>query len=172
LRRRFWVLACLVVGLAAAPLLLVDRPRSRSHTTLPRGQCTWYAAERAWDAGWGIKFDTNWGRHARHWPEKVVNATPSDRPRRGAIMVVDAWPGNEYGHVAYVEEVESDDRWIISHANMSAGEPCGTRDGFTVYRSLCERTSRGVSFDGRRPHLRLRTFLIPKVASRLLARGQ
>ncbi len=85
---------------------------------LPKGECTWYACVRAADDGWWLRFDTDSGRHARHWTKKVTNATRSDTPTAGSVMVLDAWDGNPYGHVAYVEHVSADGkRWTVTHAN-------------------------------------------------------
>ena len=155
-----------LVGLCSAMVLLVAtvyvaRRSGRSHSSLQRGQCTWYAFERAADAGWHIRFDTNWGRHARSWWEKVTNADRGSDPRVGSIMVLDGWPGNEYGHVAYVEQVLDRDHWTVSHANMATSEIHGERDGVTIYRARIERAPGGVVFVGSRRVLALRGFLYP-----------
>lgn len=123
----------------------------RAAQPLPAGQCTWYAFGRAAEAGWRITFDVNHGRHARLWWKKVTNAQKSQRPTPGAVLVLDAWPGNEYGHVAYVESVESGNSFTITHANFNVGRPVGTREGIVVYRATAHVTSRGISLDGRPP---------------------
>src|ERR1043166_7547695 len=107
-----------VVALACLVLIVALRPYARgypSHSSLHVGECTWYALERANQNGWEIKFDVNWGRHARNWWEKVQNAERSDQPVPGSIMVLDSWKGNPYGHVAYVEQVENTNEWRVTH---------------------------------------------------------
>ncbi|MGC4046539.1 MAG: CHAP domain-containing protein [Armatimonas sp.] len=118
---------------------------------LPTGQCTWYAFGRAAEAGWNIRFDVNSGRHARLWWKKVTNAQKSQTPTPGAVLVLDAWPGNEYGHVAYVESVENGNSFTITHANFSVGNPVGTREGVVIYRASAHVTSDGISLEGRPP---------------------
>jgi hypothetical protein len=118
---------------------------------LPAGQCTWYAFGRANEAGWRIRFDINSGRHARLWWKKVTNARKSQTPTSGAILVLDAWPGNQYGHVAYVERVESEGRFTITHANFGIGKPIGTREGFPIYRATARITPTGISLEGHPP---------------------
>lgn len=160
-KRSQLVIAASIAAAIMAGAFIV-RPAIRSHyTSLQRGQCTWYAFQRAGDDGWHIVFDTNWGRHGRAWWDKVVNAERGDKPRPGAIMVLDAWPGNEYGHVAYVDSVENDNRWTISQANMSAPETCGEREGVTIYKAVIERAPGGVRFAGSVHVFRLRGFLYP-----------
>ena len=127
---------------------------------LPKGQCTWYAFGRAAEAGWKIRFDVNSGRHGRNWWDKVTNAKKSDTPSVGAVLVLDAWPGNEYGHVAYVEKVNSNDSFEITHANFAAGEPVAQREGITIYRAACTKSAEGISIAGG-PVLPLRGFLVP-----------
>ena len=160
-RRLIWI----TCGIALLGLVYAVIPRvreyRRSHSTLPKGECTWYAFERANENGWRIRFAVNWGRHARNWWEKVQNAERSDAPRAGAIMVLDAWRGNPYGHVAYVERVENGGAWRITQANMSVGNPEGDLDGVPVYEATCERTPRGIRFRGSRAEFRLRGFLCP-----------
>jgi surface antigen len=160
--RRAVIATTAVVSLLLIGRATFDRPRYRSHSTLPHGQCTWYALERAYDDGWLIRFDTGWGRHARNWWEKVVNADRGAKPRPGAIMVLDAWPGNRYGHVAFVESVESDGRWTISHANLPATERWQERDGVSVYRASFEPVPNGVRLAGTRHTFPLRGFLYPR----------
>lgn len=127
---------------------------------LPKGQCTWYAFGRAAEAGWKIRFDVNSGRHGRNWWEKVTNAKKSDTPVAGAVLVLDAWLGNEYGHVAYVEKVLDNGSFEITHANFAAGETVTQREGVTVYRASCTQTEASVSIAGGAP-LPLRGFLVP-----------
>lgn len=45
--------------------------RAQLPRALPKGQCTWYVAERCAQTGWALKFDSNVDRHALNWPKKV-----------------------------------------------------------------------------------------------------
>jgi surface antigen len=132
----------------------------RPRRPLERGQCTWYAWGRATEAGWKIRFDVDSGRHARNWWEKVTNAKKSDNPSVGAVLILDAWPGNPYGHVASVEKINPDGSFEITHANFAAGEPVAQREGVTVYRATCTKSPEGVSVAGGSV-LPLRGFLVP-----------
>src|SRR2546427_9860922 len=96
LKRAIAALLVTIIGVSAG---LMVRHYRRAHRPLERGQCTWYALERAHDAGWDIKFDQPFGRHARAWWDKVTNAERGTEPKAGAIMVFDKWPGNPYGNV-------------------------------------------------------------------------
>src|ERR1043165_5144530 len=140
--KRFTAIA-LFVGIILATFVF-SRPQYHSQSTLPHGECTWYAFERANEAGWRIRFDKPYGRHARAWWEKVANAQHSFEPTAGSIMVMDAWPGNPYGHVAYVESVSEDGTWVISHANLGVGSQSRILDGTPVFKAKCERTRGGV----------------------------
>jgi surface antigen len=126
-----------------------------------RGECTWYVYQRTQDFGWRIKFDQAHGRHGRAWWERVSNARKTDVPCERSIMVMDAWPGNTYGHVAFVERVETPDRWVISHANWRLGTERERRAGVVVFEAEVERVPGGVRIGGL-PHVfTLRGFLRP-----------
>jgi surface antigen len=156
------IAAVIVVIICIAVLLFGVRQHRRMNNPLERGQCTWYAVERAHEAGWNIRFDHPYGRHARAWCERVVNAEQGPEPRVGAIMVIDAWPGNPYGHVAYVESVAGPNRWTISHANFHVGETTTVLQGIQIFRAECERTAEGVKLGTLKQPFRLRGFLYPK----------
>jgi len=159
--KRIKLIAATVLVCAIGGLLLFPRPHPTEHRVKPfaKGECTWYAFERAQDDGWRIKFDRPYGRHARAWWEKVTHTAHSSEPEAGAIMVLDKWPGNPYGHVAYVERVISNDHWIISHANMHVGSPNGDREGVPVYEAEVERAPGGIRLAGNPTVLHLRGFL-------------
>jgi surface antigen len=140
-------------------LLLRPHPIALRIKAFAKGECTWYAFERAQDDGWRIRFDKPYGRHARAWWEKVTNTAHSSAPEAGAIMVLDKWPGNPYGHVCYVERVISADHWIISHANMHIGKPSAVRDGVPVYEADVVRAPGGIRLAGNPTVLYLRGFL-------------
>src|SRR5258708_2062044 len=154
----------LIVAALGVALLLGHH--GRMHSSLARGECTWYAFERAHERGWNIRFDKPYGRHARAWWEKVTNAQQSSVPKVGSIMVLDAWKGNPYGHVAYVESVSGKDHWVISHANFGVGTQERTLDGVPVLRARCERIPRGVRLEGAMGSFLLRGFLSPSAANR------
>lgn len=124
---------------------------AKGGSTLPKGQCTWYAWERAREAGWKIRFDVPYNRHAKNWWVKVTNGSKGQAPRAGSVMILGAWPGNPYGHVGYVESVRDNDHWTITHANFGVGDYVGNRDNIPYYRAECERTERGIRLtqDGR-----------------------
>ena len=124
-----------------------------------KGQCTWYAFDRAKQSGWRLRFDQSYGRNAKDWPLRVVNASLVASPAPGEIMVVDAWPGNPYGHVAYVEEVIDSDHWTVSHANMSVGDAFGVLDGFTIRTASVTRSGSSISFENKGYSLKISGFL-------------
>jgi surface antigen/phage tail protein X len=74
----------------------------------PFGQCTWYVNTRR-PAPWGGNAWEWYGR-ARAWGRPEGPA-----PRVGAIMVT--WESPYWGHVAYVEKVNSDGSWLVSEMN-------------------------------------------------------
>lgn len=117
--------------------VLLARPAVRKMLPkpLPKGECTWYAWERAAESGWEIKFDLPYGRHAKEWPKRVVNASLVNTPEKGDLLILDAWPGNPYGHVVYVEEVKSPQSVVVTHANMKGGNEVRKLDGVTVRRA-------------------------------------
>ncbi len=78
-------------------------------------------------------------------------------------MVLDEWPGNPYGHVGYVEQVETPSVWQVTHANYAVGQPERVLDGVPILRAKCELTSEGVQLDGSGRRLRLRGFIYPPV---------
>jgi surface antigen len=125
----------------------------------PRGQCTWYAYLRAQESGWSIIFDKPYNRHAIRWWEKVTNAKQISNPAEGSVMVLDAWEGNPYGHVAYVEKVLNKNQWIVTHANFGLGSAIKELDGVKIYEAKCERTEGGVLLQGSKQVFKLRGFL-------------
>jgi surface antigen len=153
------VIAC--VALAATGYVGYKYRRSLpSNRTFEKGQCTWYALERAKEAGWRIRFDQPYGRHAKFWPERIVNAKLVHDPAPGELMVLSEWPGNPYGHVAYVESVRDKDHWTISHANMAAGSDDRVLDGQTIRVALVVRTRNSISFEERNGSFPLIGFLV------------
>lgn len=135
------------------------RAKRRGGQALEVGQCTWYAFERAKEGGWQIHFDHPYGRHARAWPQRVTNGRLVSEPARGEVMVLDAWPGNAYGHVAYVESIQDADHWTVSHANMVAGASLRTLDGVTIRAVKVIRHGSAIAFEGLPGELPLIGFL-------------
>jgi len=129
------------------------------------GECTWYAFLRAQESGWRIRFDKPYGRHARAWWEKVTNADRGSKPKKDSIMVLDAWKGNQYGHVSYVEEVVSDDEWIVTHANWRIGKVVRMIGMKEIFRAKCNRVDGGMHIEGVDAIFRLRGFLHPSPPS-------
>lgn len=76
-------------------------------------------------------------------------------------MVLDEWLDNPYGHVGYVESVESPTVWYVTHANFALGEPAGKLEEVPFWRVRCERCPEGVVLTGMQRPLRLRGFISP-----------
>lgn len=83
-----------------------------SNNTFPYGYCTWYVATRR---------HVYWSGNASDWWPNARAANPprpeGQKPEVGAIMVT--WESS-YGHVAYVEQVNSDGSWVVSEMNFVA----------------------------------------------------
>jgi hypothetical protein len=109
--------------------------------------------------GWLIRFDHPYGRHARLWPDRVLNSRLVAQPAPGEIMVLDGWPGNEYGHVAFVEAVNDAEHWTVSHANMAAGDDYRLLNGRTIRLAKIERHGDHIAFEGRTGAFKLIGFL-------------
>lgn len=149
-----------VVAMLCAAMVWTPPFRPKMAKPLPVGQCTWYAAERALDDGWMLAFSRPYGRHAKEWPKLVRNARLAAEPAPGSLLVLDAWPGNPYGHVAYVERVRSPVRFSISHANMAAGALVRRREGVAVRVAEVEVKDGGLEFGGRTGRFRVIGFLV------------
>jgi LysM repeat protein len=83
--------------------------QSHGSDTFPYGQCTYYVASRR---------DVTWGGNAWAWFENANGLRPEGHvPVGGAIVVFHAgW----FGHVAYVESVNSDGSFIVAEMNFWA----------------------------------------------------
>lgn len=83
-------------------------PGGSSYNIFPSGQCTYYVASR---------ITIPWNGDAWTWfgSAKSRGWTVGNVPRKGSIMVT--WESQEYGHVAYVEQVYSDGSWLVSEMN-------------------------------------------------------
>jgi LysM repeat protein len=108
----------LVVPNGRGPLLFPrrasdDAPRlgPYANAKFTYGQCTWYVASRRYVPWTGDAW--MWWANARAmgYPEGQV-------PEPGAIMVT--WESVIFGHVAYVEQVNSDGSFVISEMNYRA----------------------------------------------------
>lgn len=81
-----------------------------TNNTFPYGYCTWYVATRR-HVYWS-------GNASDWWPNARAAGRPEgQKPEVGAIMVT--WESS-YGHVAYVEQVNSDGSWVVSEMNFVA----------------------------------------------------
>jgi LysM repeat protein len=76
----------------------------------PYGYCTWYVAQRVY---------VPWSGNAGAWlyNAKSDGYATGRTPRPGAIMVA---AESAYGHVAYVEKVNSDGTFVVSEMNYDA----------------------------------------------------
>ncbi len=95
------------------------------------GECTSYAAFRVRQAG--LSFHNyyggqRWG-NANHWATAAghVGMTVNSEPAAGSVA---QWTDGTHGHVAYVEQVNSDGSIVIS--DMNADNNCGLRERVTL----------------------------------------
>lgn len=93
---------------------IIDQPTFTNKNNLyTAGQCTWYVFDkRAQDAR---TISTFWG-DAKHWAGQASAAgfKVDNQPEKGAILQTVA---GAYGHVAYVENVNSDGSLLVSEMN-------------------------------------------------------
>jgi N-acetylmuramoyl-L-alanine amidase len=82
----------------------------------PFGQCTWYVNTRR---------SAPWGGNAWEWygRARAFGRPEGPAPRVGAVMVT--WENPYWGHVAYVEKVNSDGSWLVSEMNYYGAEGGG-----------------------------------------------
>lgn len=76
----------------------------------PQGWCTWYVAQRRPIPWSGDAWSWYSSAQALGWPT-------GRQPRVGAIMV--SWESYYYGHVAYVEKINSDGTFQVSEMNYA-----------------------------------------------------
>ena len=78
------------------------------------GQCTWYVYDKV-----GGNIGSTWG-NANNWASAASAAgyTVNNSPSAGSILQSSA---GAYGHVAYVEDVNSDGSVEVSEMNYSGG---------------------------------------------------
>ncbi len=104
------------------------------------GQCTWYVYGRILEVGLVTQSQlqnatnrkgTKWIflNHAYTWVADAQSAgfATGDYPREGAIAVWPSTQRNPYGHVAFVESVNSDGTFNVSESNWSCKECYGER---------------------------------------------
>jgi len=82
------------------------------------GQCTWYVASRRYVPWTGDAW--MWWGNAR-----AMGYQGGQVPEPGAIMVT--WESAFFGHVAYVEQVNSDGSFVVSEMNFRAWDVIDTR---------------------------------------------
>ncbi|MDO0994317.1 CHAP domain-containing protein [Staphylococcus borealis] len=87
---------------------------STSGNLYTAGQCTWYVYDRV-----GGNIGSTWG-NANNWASAASAAgyTVNQTPEKGAILQTSE---GTYGHVAYVESVNSDGSITVSEMNYSGG---------------------------------------------------
>ena len=88
--------------------------RSASGNLYTAGQCTWYVYDKV-----GGKISSNWG-NASNWANAAAQDgyNVSNSPKQGAIMQTSQ---GVFGHVAYVENVNSDGSIKVSEMNYNGG---------------------------------------------------
>lgn len=104
------------------------------------GQCTWYVYGRILEVGLVTQYQlqnsinrkgTRWIflNHAYTWVADAQSAgfTTGAYPREGAIAVWPSTERNPYGHVAFVESVNSDGTFNVSESNWSCKKCYGER---------------------------------------------
>ena len=103
--------------------VVVNTPTNYGNS-YPIGQCTWGVKELApWASNWWGNANT-WAIYASAQGYRV-----GDVPVVGAIAV---WDGGEYGHVAYVTDVQSENSIQVLEANYdgSGTQPIGNYRGW------------------------------------------
>ncbi|MCE5090800.1 LysM peptidoglycan-binding domain-containing protein [Staphylococcus devriesei] len=108
-----------------------------SHSNLyDWGQCTWHVFNRRLAVGRGIS--TYWW-NANNWDDAALSDgyRVDYRPEVGAIAQSDA---GYYGHVAFVERINSNGSILVSEMNFSAGP------GITTYRTISSYQLRNYKF--------------------------
>lgn len=137
-----------VVISAFAGMGLVSARDCLAQATSPNGfvrnWCTWFTDWRAFDYGWNLHFVAGSNRNAYNWANVITNARCNVGPVRGAIMVIGPWSGNSLGHVAMVESIASNGRWLVSQTSGPGfpawpGQPFCYR-GATAYYTWWEYT--------------------------------
>ncbi|MCP4106031.1 MAG: CHAP domain-containing protein [Desulfobacteraceae bacterium] len=93
-----------------------------------------------------IEFSAEPGINGKNWPETIINdnITFETAPKRNSIAV---WNGGDYGHVAYVEHVDSDIVYI-SEANVETFRDTdfgGGYDGFCKKVHVSDMSNRGAA---------------------------
>jgi len=94
-------------------------------------ECTRYAFGRTYEeTGILLEFSQNYDRHGGRWYDLVTDLPRGSEPLPNSLAV---WDYGEYGHVAFVEEVNGDNI-TISEANW-ANPPNGLFNEFTTLAS-------------------------------------
>ena len=98
----------LVIPGGQGPKLKTPIPGSTSANHFPWGWCTWYVASRV-----GIP----WNGNAWEWygAAQAYGYEVGQKPVAGSVMV--SWDSYWYGHVGYVESVNSDGSFVVSEMN-------------------------------------------------------
>lgn len=91
--------------------------------SFPVGQCTWGVKELA-------PWVNNWWGNAKDWAANAVaynGYTVGNTPVAGAIAV---WDGGDFGHVAYVTEVQSETSIQVLESNYQGNQQIGNYRGW------------------------------------------
>ncbi len=93
-------------------------------------QCVDYCKDNGWSS-----FDK--AGNAKDWfPAAEGKGYATGKiPKKGAVLVLDSWSTNSFGHVAIVQDIVSSSEIIVNHANWS---PSGSMDK-TIYTGVSVR---------------------------------
>lgn len=110
--------------------LKYGEPSTKTLTTMgdntyPVGQCTWYVCNRLQETGLCTDSATyNYNGNGQDWVKSLVAKgwKKSDKPKEGAVMSTFGGADQtmpEYGHVSFVEHVNSDGTFLVSECNYA-----------------------------------------------------
>ena len=118
-------------------------------------QCTWHTYGRTLEVlGKHILFSATSNLHAQNWWNYVTNCTKSQTPVSNCIAV---WSYGEYGHVAYVEKVDTSGNIYFTESNC-ASQPHQLDDSDGIVKKY---TASQMSERGATKQYKLLGYLIP-----------
>ena len=109
-----------------------------------KGWCTWYAAQK-WNCDWGYGLPSR--RDAKYWYDDGGRYRRGGSPQERAIMVLNGWGSNPYGHVAIVERVLGGSSFEVSHMNWQ-GFNVVSRETFQISGSSVKRNGKTYPLKG------------------------
>ena len=103
---------------------VINAAQGAESTVSPNGfkspECTYGVDMLTAADGWNLQFSQSSGRDARKWNTVISNGSVTTDPQAGDVMVLGAWDGNSFGHVAWLWG-----RWgeyvLVIHTNMRIG---------------------------------------------------